>query len=45
MEQAMTEAANSVSRRRSIMKPLVFELALAMTLCVWIVTLMAWALG
>jgi len=41
----MTEATTSLSRPKSIMKPLVFELALAATLCVWIVTLMAWALA
>jgi hypothetical protein len=41
----MTEATNIVSRPRRIMKPLVFELALAASLCIWIVTLMAWALS
>jgi hypothetical protein len=47
-QQAMSEATNSVSRRRRRdyrLHPLVFELALAMTLCVWVVTLMAWALS
>jgi hypothetical protein len=38
-------ANESISRRRSIMKPLVFELAFAVTLGVWIVTLMTWALS
>jgi hypothetical protein len=41
----MTEATDIVSRRSAVMKPLVFELALAVALCVWIVTLMAWALS
>jgi hypothetical protein len=41
----MTEATNSVSRPRSIMKTLVFEIAFAVSLCIWIVTLMAWALA
>jgi hypothetical protein len=41
----MTEATNSLSRHKSIMKPLVFEIAFAVSLCIWIVTLMAWALA
>jgi hypothetical protein len=36
----MTEATNTIPSRRSI-----FEIALAITLCIWIVTLMAWALS
>jgi hypothetical protein len=36
----MTEATNSVSRPK-----LVFEIAFAVSLCIWIVTLIAWALG
>jgi hypothetical protein len=38
-------ANESISHRRSIMKPLVFEIAFAISLCIWIVTLMAWALS
>jgi hypothetical protein len=40
----MTEATNIIRYRRP-MRTLVFELAFAVSLCVWIVTMMAWALS
>jgi hypothetical protein len=48
----MSEATKTLPRHRrrdhrllKATKTLVFEIALAITLCVWIVTLIAWALG
>jgi hypothetical protein len=41
----MAEATKTLSPERRRDHRLVFELALAISLCIWIVTLIAWALS